>query len=75
MTGSDRTALHHLVEEGNEEATDRLALLAAQDGEVETVKDLVATALHLTPTGERKSQRSAVMPLALRSGAYARLGT
>ena len=41
MTGSDRTALHHLVEEGNEEATDRLALLAAQDGEVETVKDLV----------------------------------
>ena len=38
MTGSDRATLRQLVEEGNDEAADRLAYLASQDGDVETLK-------------------------------------
>lgn len=41
MTGSDRDALRQLVEEGNEEAADRLAALAAGEGDVETLKYLI----------------------------------
>jgi len=41
MTGTDRSALRALVDQGNEEAADRLAHLAAEDGDVETLKYLI----------------------------------
>lgn len=41
MTGTDRAVLRQLVEDGNEEAADRLAHLAAADGDVETLKYLI----------------------------------
>jgi hypothetical protein len=41
MTGTDRAALRRLVEEGNEQAADRLAILAAEDGDVDTLKYLI----------------------------------
>jgi hypothetical protein len=41
MTGTDRTDLRQLVEAGIEEAADRLAFLAAEDGDVDTLKYLI----------------------------------
>ena len=41
MTSADRDALRELVEEGNGEAADRLAELAAADEDVDTLKYLI----------------------------------
>jgi hypothetical protein len=41
MAGTDLADLRHLVDAGNEEAADRLAFLAAEDGDVDTLKYLI----------------------------------
>lgn len=41
MTGTDLAALRRLAEDGNEEAADRLAVLAAERGDVEELKHLI----------------------------------
>ncbi|HEY5186569.1 MAG TPA: hypothetical protein VIM19_17080 [Actinomycetes bacterium] len=41
MTGTDLAALRRLAEDGNEEAADRLSVLAAERGDVEELKHLI----------------------------------